>query len=60
MMGQPERRDEFNRLISQLDAEQQKTFCVVLYLMVNDPDVRKMNAEQLLELHDKLAGNPAA
>ncbi len=59
-MGQPERRDEFKRLISQLDAEQQKTACVVLYLMVNDPEVRKMNAERLLELHDKLAGNPAA
>ena len=58
-MDQPERNAEFMELLEKLGPDDLKVAAVVLHLKATDPEVKKMNAEQMLALHDRLSGNAA-
>ena len=58
-MGQPDREAKFRELLEKLSPDDLKTVAVVIHLKATDPKVKKMNAEQMLALHDRLSGRAA-
>jgi hypothetical protein len=58
MTGQATRTEKFERLYLALNPEQQHTVAVMLHKMVNDPEVQKLDAAGLNDLHKRLSQNP--
>ena len=49
---------EIMEKFERLDEKQQHTTGVLLHLMVNDPEVGKLDAEGLRDLHQRLSRKP--
>ena len=58
MTGQATTTEKIKRLYLALNPEQQHTIAVLLHLMVNDPEVQKLDADGLNDLYQRLSQNP--